>query len=414
MSSSAPEPRASTRTVIFTALAAFLLRAPFAAAPGFGLDADAWLIAASAEGLAHGAGWTPSRPPGYPLSELFYALFIRGGPLLCNMASAATVALAAALGTAWLLRRGVRAPWALPLAAVGVPAIAGPAASALDHGPALALLAGAWLALDRVRPGAHRAALLCGTLFGLACAARPPFGVMVLPLLYVAVRRGGLRSAVALSAGASPWIAAVLVPFALRGLWPDAPTVLSARVELNHAVAILTYAPLGAAGVAALVLVGLGLLRNGARARGMGLGWATIATFGLAAVFPLEANYLAPTVFTGALWLALRVRPAAAIAACALIQIGGFVSVTEDGIGAGPWRREVWARSALVARSAALHGRIQELPASAVAVVGGDFAAVRYLLRGEGPTVVATLDEAARAAYAAQGRPIFELTPREP
>jgi len=410
VSPSVPEPSTARTVAFLAALAAFLLRAPFALAPGFGLDADAWLIAATAEGIAHGTGWAPSRPPGYPLSELYYALWISGGPRLCNLASAASVAVAVGLGTVLCARHGVRAPWALPLAASGVPAIAGPAASTLDHGPALALLSGALLALQTVRGRAVLPAITTGALFGLACAARPPLGVVGAALLFALLQRGGARSAVAFVAAAAPFVAAVLVPFLVRGIWPDAPHLLSPRVGLAHAAEVLTLAPLGSAGVAAVSVACVGWRRRLRHTGPSGLGWATLASFGLAAAFPLEANYLAPTALTGALWLATRVRPAAAIAACALVQLGGVVTLDADGLRAGPWRRDGWAREAQLARAHALHDTVRTLPEDCVVVVGPEFAVVRYLQRGTAPMVVAELGAAARAAYAARGVRVVDLT----
>lgn len=61
----------------------FLTRIPFLL-PGYGIDPDAWGVAYIARQISWTHQYSVSRFPGYPLQELTYSLFWRGGPLILN------------------------------------------------------------------------------------------------------------------------------------------------------------------------------------------------------------------------------------------------------------------------------------------------------------------------------------------
>lgn len=405
--------RAGNDTLLRAASVAFVLalamRTPFAAAPGYGLDQDAWLLAASARTLVEGGPWVPSRPPGYPLVELALTLFAPLGSTASNLASAALTALAAAFAAAWLARRDVRWPWALPVAAVGLPAIALPAASTLDHPWSLALLAAAFLAADG--RSVTRAATIAGVCAGLACAARPPVAVVLPALAWLCHARGGRPSLARFTLCAAPPIALVVAAFLVNGEWPHADTLFSTTVTRDHILGVLgvgTFGPVGV--VACLVAVALATRGGPRELPARAAGWAALLAFAEFALFPLEANYLAPALLCGALWLAPRLNPLWAVALALAVNVGGVVVPSRAGVSAGPWRRDVWAREAQATRIGELARRLEDLTPDDHVIVGPEFAAVAFILHGRGPVVHASLTTDGAARLCAAGKRVVDLT----
>src|SRR3990170_2923401 len=78
-----------TRPLPFAILAVlyFALRAPFLDY-GHGTDPDAWRVALTAHHLLDTGDYFPSRLPGNPLHELAVTIFIPGGWLATNLATA--------------------------------------------------------------------------------------------------------------------------------------------------------------------------------------------------------------------------------------------------------------------------------------------------------------------------------------
>ncbi len=357
------------------------------------MDPDAWLLARTAQVMGEHGVWNPSRPPAYPLVEFALSGLIAFGSTVTNLVSAALTAVAAALGCALLARQGVRAPWAIPTAVVGLPAIAIPAASTLDHPWALALLALAALCLTVRSP--QRAAALGGFVFGLACAARPPIGIAAPALLAYWYALGGSRAMLRFcvwSVPAAIWVAAGVW---CCKYWPQPLTSEGTRPALEH---MLTVGSIGAFGVVGLVVtVGLALHaairpRDGAlsldespaRVRTCS-GWIAILTGLEFLAFPLEANYLGVTLFFGALWLAPLVNPRVAIAAMLAVYAGGVASFDASGVRAGQWRRDTWARESQAGRLRQAVPRLLELRSAVHVLAGPDSDALRFLTKDQGP-----------------------------
>ncbi|MEZ6015221.1 MAG: hypothetical protein R3F49_08915 [Planctomycetota bacterium] len=439
--------RCPARAARWAAITAFGLalaaRAPFALGPGFGADPDSWLLAESARDIAERGHWVPSRPPGYPLVEFGLAPLIRYGPTATNLASASWTALAAALGAAWLARRGVRHAWALPTAAAALPALALPAASTLDHGWALALLIGAVAALDgsphsaRRTPAGRprRAHLVSGFLFGLACAARPPVAIAAPALLWQCRRAGAKHGVVAFAMGSLPGALCVAAAVARCTYWPKPLTGAGDWLGLRHVVQVAGPGAFGAVGLitVALLVVTADFALGGRAGRGRdALNAADAAppplTFapagGIAALslaefvaFPLEPNYLGPTLFFAALWLAPRVRPRLALAATLALHLGGLVSFDTRGPCAGPWRKDRWARrtqveqidEAVRALAAFADDRADRADRAVHVISGTSTAALRYSARGLRVTWHATLSEAERSTLRARGEEVLWL-----
>lgn len=314
---------AEARTPRWLALLALALlvlatRVPFLR-PGFGLDSDAWQMAAASRELSVLGRYAYSRPPGYPVPEIVGALFWRGGAFALNGLSALACA-ASAVFLALLVRR--TNPRAAIPAAIGfafTPIVFVASTSALDFLWAQAFaLAGLWLAL-------RGRSVACGLALGLAIASRLPTGVMLAPCALLLLRgRGGLRRAAlacALAlATAVPWYVPAIQRYGLHGLAPFAGWSSSVGQILERST-VLVYGPVGTLAVALAVFIALrSVARRGREDEGVPerreLSRALLAGMALVyAVFlwkPFEAQYLVPFVALLLPLLALHLAPRAA------------------------------------------------------------------------------------------------------
>lgn len=150
-------------------LALFLLviltRLPFLA-PGFGVDADAWRVALTAQRIRATGEYAPSRLPGAPLYEALAASLLPGGALALNLASAIAAA-AAALVFARVVRRSDQPdPWFAAFALVFTPVFYVQSVSAMDYVYSLLFLLTSLLFVMRGAP------LTGGLALGLAAGFR--------------------------------------------------------------------------------------------------------------------------------------------------------------------------------------------------------------------------------------------------
>jgi hypothetical protein len=150
-------------------------RVPFLDA-GYGMNHDAWRVAAAARQIATTGQYEVSRFPGYPLHEIVCAAFRWGGPPALNALSAAfSLAAAAAL---WLIARQLRSRDAalIALAFAATPVFFINSVSSKDYVWAIALVLWSFYAAMNRRP------VSAGVLFGLAIGCRLTSGAMLLPL----------------------------------------------------------------------------------------------------------------------------------------------------------------------------------------------------------------------------------------
>ena len=154
-----------------------LLRLPFLA-PGYGVDPDAWRIAADGRAIAETGAYASSRAPGNPIPELTAALLCRGGPLALNGVTALLSAVAVAIFALTLRRLGVRDSLLGALALGFTPVIAVNSANAMDYVWALAFLLIAHDAALRGR------AIEAGVMLGLAAGCRIT-SLLIAPALIV-------------------------------------------------------------------------------------------------------------------------------------------------------------------------------------------------------------------------------------
>ena len=165
------------------AVAFFAVRLPWVGY-GHGTDPDAWRVAMTARYLLDTGDYFPSRLPGNPLHELTMALFISGGWIATNVATAA-----ASLVGVWLFARIVRALEApnrglLVIGFAFTPLLVINSIATMDYMWTLTLLLGAYYSVITGRP------LLAGVLLGLAVGFRLQAIILVLPLTYLLWREG--------------------------------------------------------------------------------------------------------------------------------------------------------------------------------------------------------------------------------
>ena len=144
--------------------------------PGYGADADAWLVAWAGRSIALSGHYEASRLPGYPLHEFVTALIWRWGAWPANALTAAFSAAAAACFAIVLRRLGSRDDVLGALALASAPVVYLASVQAMDYTWGLAFALGALaLALDRRTAWA-------GVLAGLAIGCRITWGAFLVPL----------------------------------------------------------------------------------------------------------------------------------------------------------------------------------------------------------------------------------------
>lgn len=250
---------------------ALVTRAPLLTG-GYGVDDDAWLLARSADTLAGEGRYVPSRLPGYPVAEGWFASwFVVFGskPIVGNLA-AAVASLVAALALAGAARKsGVRHDWIPGAVLLLHPACWVNSVSTMDFMVGVALLS---LALERHVAGHDATA---SVLVGLAAGARITHALFILPLLVCAMRgdrpvRNTLRWAAAGGVAGLAVYAPLLLQSGLGFLRFDTPVhrdYVTGAYRLYEAV-------LGAPLFVALLFVVAGILSRGDR-RNRALEWAT-------------------------------------------------------------------------------------------------------------------------------------------
>ena len=323
------------------AAAVLLSRARFLT-PGYGVDADAWRLAADGRAIATTGIYGAARSPGNPIVELGAAFAWRGGPLALNGLTALFGALAVLAFALSLKRLGSR-DWiwgALGLAFT--PVIAVNSANAMDYLWALAFLLAAHDAALRSR------ALEAGVMAGLAIGCRIT-SMLLLPtfslILYVRSPGPAARPRMIVL-----WLAAGLI-----GLAAYSPQILLTGVGFLHdyghgyppPLYVLKNATVdvwGLIGCAALLVAAVAALvraRRGDREAalpgatpGLEIAWglAIVLEGAMFLRLPHQAEYLIPAVPFVLLILARRLSPRAFRMLCAALVVSAFaLKVSEAG-----------------------------------------------------------------------------------
>lgn len=372
------------------ALAAFVFatRLPFLG-PGYGRDEDAWRLADASRRIATSGEYVFSRAPGYPLPEYVGALFWRGGPLALNALSALACALASVLIAALLLRTRPRAAFPTALAFAFTPVVYIASCAAMDYHWGLAFALGAWLAALRGRP------LVAGISMGLAIAARPAVGVLLLPVALLALRARGMRAALMtcvmtlLVAGLC--FTPVLLTYELEQL---APSRMPWSLDLAALTTMLGVRSFGRPGTIAMllafVLVGVDLVRSARRApdaEARAFERALLLGLSLAlAVFvwmPYEEGYLVTSVAFLLMLVTPRLPVLAAWALAGAMAFSSFVDLRGFSPARGPILVEHRVREHELLRMDEIRAAARALDPP-VLIVAGTFATkLRCLLESD-------------------------------
>jgi hypothetical protein len=300
--------------------------------PGYGLDPDAWNVAAVARFIGTTGQYAASRFPGYPVHEFLSALLWHGGPLALTGATALMSALAAGFFALILRRLGGRDHLLAACAMASVPAFYLASVQALDFAWGLAFaLAALYLAL-RGRPG------WAGVLAGLAIGCRITQGIWLVPLSFVVVeerpRGGRIRALLALGSSALLVGALAFLPAGLRyglgflrfyehGYTAALIVVKNASTDLWGIPGVLALAfaiPLALgrrSRQCAVPRAGRGLL--------LGSGIALLLFFGVFLRLPHEADYLVPAIPLTLLLLGTRLERGIFIALCAALMVSPWL-----------------------------------------------------------------------------------------
>src|SRR5690606_9570738 len=235
-------------TFVSLAVAFFAVRVPFVGY-GHGIEPVVWRVAMTARKLQETGDYIPSRLPGNPLHELTMTLFIPGGWIATNLATAV-----ASLVGVWLFARIVRElklpqPGLVVTGFAFAPLLVINSIATMDYMWTVSLLLGSYYSLITRRP------LLAGVLLGAAVGFRLQSALFGLPALYLLWRqdRRAEVAPFALAAGGAALLAfsPVLVVYGTRFLnYYDAP------VGYQDVIRLLGKEALG-------VLGGLGVIAGG-------------------------------------------------------------------------------------------------------------------------------------------------------
>ena len=190
--------------LLWLGLAVFLSRLFFLNST-YALDGDAWGIASAARQIAATHEYVISRPPGFPVPEIVYSFFWRGGPAVMNGVTA-ILSVLGSISFALVLRRFDSSRWLASLGALGfafVPLVYINSTTSMDYVWGLSMVTAALYLVLADRPVA------AGMLAGVAVGCRITNGLLVLPLAIIlhgccredrAVRRVAVFLAVAVVA----------------------------------------------------------------------------------------------------------------------------------------------------------------------------------------------------------------------
>ena len=340
-----------------------IARLPFLSA-GFGSDPDAWWVAVTARAAHERIDYVLSRVPGHPVLDVLNALVIPWGPLALNGVSALFSLAAAALFHRLAVRFGVARPALWTLAFAFVPLVYLQSVQSLDYLPALAFLL---LSIELACAGRYGFA---GVALGFATGCRITSLAMLVPLFVLVPRDVRVVSRLALAALSTA--AALYVPVVLSEGWSVFRFVQTPYPPLAFLLKSLTLDVFGIVGLAAAALALVVAARGRGDARLDALVVAALAVFGLAFLrLPDDAAYLLPVVPLVLLWLASRVRGAAAVAVCACLVLSPFVLKVRN-------PRRVGGPTAAVRGIALPGGYVLDLPGAIFADRARRLAGMRY------------------------------------
>lgn len=295
-----------------------IARLPFLTA-GFGADPDAWWVAVTARAAHERVDYVLSRVPGHPVLDVLNAFVVPWGPVALNGVSALFSLAAAALFHRLAVRFGVERPALWTLAFAFAPLVYLQSVQALDYLPALAFLL---LSIELACAGRFAFA---GVALGFATGCRITSLAMFVPLVVLVPRGMRMRAALRIGLAALLTAAALYVPVVVSEGWSVFRFVQTPYPPLVFLLKSMTLDVFGIVGLVAVAVAVVAARRHG-DARLSAFVLAALAVFGLVFLrLPDDAAYLLPVVPLVLLWLATRVRGAAAMAVCACLLLSPFV-----------------------------------------------------------------------------------------
>ncbi len=277
---------------------------------GYGSDADAWRVAATAYRLAESGAYRVSRFPGFPLYELLVTPFVAaGGSLLANATSIAAMIL---LLLVWRrIVRNASHPGLLMLCLAFTPILWKNSATTMDYLWSLLFLLLSFERLGSTERLSLSSVAAAGALLGIAAGFRPTNAVMAVPLLLMLRGTGTSPRSVTVFLGAAVLTAvlAFLPPLVTYG--PSAWYELTRRATADIAfgtterLLLFSYRSTYLLGPPAVLAAGVVFWRARPRvAHDLHAGdpvvvarWTgVLAPLILYFVFPLEREYLIPLV----------------------------------------------------------------------------------------------------------------------
>lgn len=225
-------------------------RIPFLSA-GYGMDSDAWRLAAASRHIALTGEYWFGRSPGHPLHEYVCALLWKGGPIALNGATAVMSVIAVLFFLLTLKKLNSKYIYLPSLAFAFTPVIFINSTTSMDHMWALGFIMGSFYYAITKKP------FIAAILLGLAIASRVNSALMIIPLIILLKRDETNKNIFILFMIAFVLGFLFYVPGILKYGNSVIRDVIVAYSELSYIVFRLTAAVWGLIGTAAILFATL-------------------------------------------------------------------------------------------------------------------------------------------------------------
>jgi hypothetical protein len=324
------------RPFALLALVFILTRLPFVNY-GHGTDPDAWRVALTAHHLLDTGDYFPSRLPGNPLHEFIITVFIPGGWLLANLATAVAALVGVYLFAQVLKRHGLPYPGLVTIGFAFTPLLYINSISTMDYMWTLTFILASYLSMLSGRN------VWAGVFIGLAIGCRLQSVILLPVFAYYLWRTNDWREVFPMGMAAGGVAAICFSPvLAVYGL--DFLNYYDASVGYQDVIRLLGKEALG-------ILGGLGVMAGAAislprlmKMPGDAIRDPLVGTWLLVIAMyftsftrlPHEIAYLIPVFPFGLLIMARYFTRLALGGAIAAIVIAGLVDITTESDAIGP------------------------------------------------------------------------------
>ena len=327
-----------TQTRPFAVLATVftLARLPFINY-GHGTDPDAWRVAMTAHHLLDTGKYFPSRLPGNPLHELIITVFIPGGWLAANLATALAALVGVYLFARIVKHHGLPYPGLLTMGFAFTPLLFINSIATMDYMWTLTFILASYLSMLQGR------SLWAGVFIGLAIGCRLQSVILLPAFAYFLWRTNDWREVIPMGMAAGG-IAGLCFAPVLAVYGPDFLNYYDASVGYQDVIRLLGKEALG-------ILGGLGVLAGAAISlpRLMKLPgdairdplvgtWLLVIAIYFASFtrLPHEIAYLIPVFPFGLMIMARYFTRVALMGALSAIVLAGIVDITTESDAIGP------------------------------------------------------------------------------